>query len=155
MEEKYRWIKVRFSRSGEDISVRQSETNRGIFFDADGRAYAIEELDFAYVPEEENALMNSYMKSQEDLRRMNEEHERTQNQLRDMLASMDAKAIADHQAVIDERAYWRKLRGDVFLSVLEYCGDHVTYESMVGTTKYIFDELYRQDKEYFKNLNNE
>ena len=151
MEENYRWIKVNFYGNGEEISVRQSETDRSVFFDADGHAYNIDELDFTQIPEQPSFLAEM----NERMRKSDEEHERTQSQFREMLASIDTRAIADHQAVIDERSYWRKLRGDVFLSVLEHCGNHVTYESMVGTTKYVFDELYKQDQEFFNNLNNE
>lgn len=151
MEENYRWIKVNFYGNGEEISVRQSETDRSVFFDADGHAYNIDELDFTQIPEKQSFLAEM----NERMRKYDEENERTQSQFRDMLASMDAKAIADHQAEIDERSFWRKLRGDIFLSVLENCGVNVTYGYMVGTTKYVFDELYNQDQEFFNNLNNE
>lgn len=154
MEEKYRWIKVRILSNGEEISVRQGEEMRDLFFDAGGRAYSFFDLDFTHIPEEENALMNSYMKSQEDLRRMNEEHERTQNQLREMLASMDAKAIADHQSVIDEAAYWRKLRGDIALEIIrqradkENYGQKDNYTWICRITDTVFNELYNQHQEF-------
>lgn len=148
--ENYRWIKVNFYGNGEEISVRQSEDDRGVFFDADGHVYTIDELDFTQIPEEPSFMTewNERMKKQ------NEEHERTQSQLREMLSSMDAKAIADHQAEIDEREYWRKLRGDIALEIIRKRGDKNYYDTdshfkiIANMTRVLFNELYAQHQEF-------
>lgn len=152
MEENYRWIKVRFYGNGEEISVRQSEADRSVFFDADGHSYNIDELDFTQIPEQPSFLAEM----NERMRKSDEEHEKTQNQLREMLSAMDARAIADHQAVIDERKYWRKLRGDIALEIIRKRGDNSHYSTpphfvtIADMTEVLFDELYKQDKEFFK-----
>lgn len=151
MEENYRWIKVNFYGNGEEISVRQSETDRSVFFDADGHTYTIDELDFTQIPEQPRFIeeMN------ERMRKSDEEHERTQSQLRDMLASIDARAIADHQAVIDERAYWRKLRGDIALEIIRKradknsYGDIDNYKWVCNAANMMCEKLHNQDKEFF------
>lgn len=148
--ENYRWIKVNFYGNGEEISVRQSEENRGVFFDADGHAYSIDELDFTQIPEQPSFLAEM----NERMRKSDEEHERTQNQLREMLSSMDAKAIADHKAEIDEREYWRKLRGDIALEIIRKRGDKdyyktaSHYEIIADMTRVLFDALYAQHQEF-------
>ena len=146
MEENYRWIKVRIIKSGVDVYVRQREDVRGAFYDSDGNVYDITELDFTQIPEEP-LFMTDY---KERMQKQEEEHEKTQNQLRDMLSAMDARAIADHQALIDERAYWRKLRGDIFLEILKESVERTSYGTMIETTRYVFDELYDQDKDFFE-----
>lgn len=90
----------------------------------------------------------------ERMRKQDEEHERTQSQLREMLSSMDAKAIADHQAEIDEREYWRKLRGDIALEIIRKRGDKdyyktaSHYEIISDMTRVLFNELYAQHQEF-------
>lgn len=156
MEENYRWIKVNFYGNGEEISVRQSEAHRSIFFDADGHAYNIDELDFTQIPEQPSFLAEM----NERMRKSDEEHERTQSQFRDMLASIDTRAIADHKAKIDEREYWRKLRGDIALEIIRKRGDKEHYNTpshfatIADATMVLFNELYNQDQEFFNNLNN-
>lgn len=147
MEEKYRWIKANFYGNGEEIFVRQSEADRSVFFDADGHAYNIDELDFTQISEQPSfiAEMN------ERMRKSDEEHERTQKQLREMLAAMDSRAIADHQAEIDERAYWMKLRGEIFMKILERGGDFTKESELDWATRQarrIFDTIYSLHQEF-------
>ena len=74
----------------------------------------------------------------------------------EMLSKMDANSIADHKAKIDEREYWRKLRGDIALEIIRKRGDKEHYNSSSGyetiayMAKSLFDELYEQDQEFFK-----
>ena len=74
----------------------------------------------------------------------------------EMLSKMDANAIADHKAKIDEREYWRKLRGDIALEIIRKRGDkghYATachYAAISEMTSVLFNELYKQDKEFFK-----
>lgn len=150
MEETYRWIKVNFYGNGEEVYVRQSEADRSVFLDADGHAYNIHELDFTQVPEEPS-FMNDW---NERMKKSEEEHERTQNQLRDMLAAMDTKSIADHQAVIDEKMYWMKLRGEIFMKILERGGEFTSDKELewaIRQTENIFNNLYNQHKEFANN----
>ena len=147
MEENYRWIKVNFYGNGEEISVRQSEADRSVFFDADGHAYNIDELDFTQIPEE----LSFMTEWNERMKKQNEEHERTQSQLREMLAAMDTKSIADHQENIDIRAYWRKLRGEIFMKILERGGTFTRedqFEWAVRQTAKTFDALYDQHQKF-------
>ena len=147
MEENYRWIKVNFYGNGEEISVRQSEADRSVFLDTDGHAYTIDELDFTQIPEE----LSFMTEWNERMKKQNEEHERTQSQLREMLAAMDTKSIADHQENIDIRAYWRKLRGEIFMKILERGGAFTRkdqFEWAVRQTAQIFDALYDQHQKF-------
>ena len=72
----------------------------------------------------------------------------------EMLASMDAKAIADHQAEIDERAYWRKLRGDIALAIISQKSEKLSLRPedewvlIAYKTDQFFNMLYNQDKEF-------
>lgn len=145
MEEKYNWITAVAISNGKRVSVRQQEAGGRIWVDMEGLLYNFVDLDFTQVPEEPKFVIDW----KERMRKSEEEHERTQKQLQDMFASMDTKAIADHQSLIDERAYWRKLRGDIFLEILRCCGDSVTYKDMVSTVKFVFESLYEQDKAFF------
>lgn len=64
----------------------------------------------------------------------------------------DANAIADHKAAIDEREYWRKLRGEIFLKAMEkYDFTHSgAVDSALSRSKYIVNKLYDQDKDFLK-----
>lgn len=156
MEENYRWIKAKFLGNDEEVLVRQQEEDRSLFVDTDGNKIPVTSLDFTRIPEEP-----SFMKYlNERIQKQNEEHEKTQSQLREMLSAMDAKAIADHQAEIDERAYWRKLRGEIFAKIMERGGEFVKESELdwaVRYTRYVFDRLYEQHQDFLKgnNLNND
>lgn len=149
MEENYRWIKCTYVGLDDsyDVEVRQSEESNDVFIDRKGNRIGISDLDFTSIPEEEEM----FLQSQENMKRMNEEHERTQSQLREMLAAMDTKSIADHQENIDIRAYWRKLRGEIFMKILERGGVFTRedqFEWAVRQTAQIFDALYDQHQKF-------
>ncbi len=152
MEENYRWIKCKYlSQNGEfDVVLRQVEPFSEVFMDEKGNKYGISDLDFTQVPEEPS-FMNDW---NERMKKSEEEHERTQNQLRDMLAAMDTKSIADHQAVIDEKMYWMKLRGEIFMKILERGGEFTSNRSLewaTNQTEIVFNNLYNQHKEFTNN----
>ena len=69
---------------------------------------------------------------------------------------MDANAIADHKAKIDEREYWRKLRGDIALEIIRkrgdisYYSDVAHYKTIACMAKELCDNIYAQDQEFFK-----
>lgn len=150
--ENYRWIKCVYVGLDDsfDVEVRQSEESNDVFIDRKGNRIGIADLDFTQIPDDERILLDS----QENMKRMNEEHERTQNQLREMLAAMDAKSIADHQAEIDEKTYWRNLRGDIFMKILE-CGGMFTKDSELDwaaiQTERMFNKLHAQHEEFIAN----
>ncbi len=155
MEENYRWISAVLVDSGEHILVRQSGVCSPVWEDESGNVYTYSDLDFTKNPEEP-----SFMKDfNERMQKQNEEHEKTQNQLREMLSAMDARAIADHQAKIDESAYWRKLRGEIFAKIMERGGEFVKESELdwaVRCTRFVFDRLYKQHQDFLNenNLNN-
>jgi len=74
----------------------------------------------------------------------------------EMLSKMDANSIADHKAKIEEREYWRKLRGDIALEIIRKRGDNGHYKTpchyalIAEMTEVLFDKLYYQDQEFFK-----
>ena len=153
MDGKFSWLLCRVLKSGELVSVRQDPKNRDRFLDGDGDVYHITELDLTdAVVSSPNTDFISDM--QERMRKSDEEHARMQSQLHDMLSSLDAKGIADHQAVIDERAYWRKLRGDVFMKILDRGGSFTKLDELkwaCNMTDMVINDLYKQDSEKFKN----
>ena len=82
----------------------------------------------------------------------NEQNKENLNALKDMMKSMDAKAIADHKAVIDEFEYWRKLRGEIFVEMYR---DHLakndsrkSEDDLLNKTKYLINQLWQQDQDF-------
>lgn len=138
MEGKYNWIRCQYK--GKKILVRQAAPQSQVFLDEKMYTYTLDELDFTQVD-------NGLLQFQESIKKSNEESERMQQQMREMLASMDAKAIADHQAEIDKRKYWRELRGNVFLAIHN---DYSSYSNALISTDDIIKQLYEQDEEFFK-----
>ena len=151
MEENYRWISAVLADSGKRTSVRQCGIGSPVWEDNEGTVYAYSDLDFTKIPEEPPFLKDW----KETMQKQNDEHEKTQSQLREMLSAMDARAIADHQAKIDERAYWRKLRGDIALEITRSKANDYSHTSsftwIAAATKVVFEELYDQDKYFFNN----
>ena len=131
------WILVK-NQKGEDIKVRQSRAYGDIFVDEQGREHVASALDFTCarlaIPD------------------FNEQNKENLNALKDMMKSMDAKAIADHKAVIDELEYWRKLRGEIFVEMYR---DHLakndsrkSEDDLLNKTKYLINQLWQQDQDF-------
>ena len=139
--ERYKWIKAYYASQNDDcereILVRQEESRSEYFVSDKGTRYHVSELDLT----QDGGELIPVEKS---------------DGLKWFLQSMDANAIADHKAKIDEREYWRKLRGDIALEIIRKRGDKEHYSSSSGyetiahMTKFLFDELYIQDKEFFE-----
>ena len=73
--------------------------------------------------------------------------------LKDLMSQMDVKGQDDHRAKIAEREYWRKLRGDILLALLD---KSMTIDMSLPDMASDFTErLYRQDKDFFRNLDEE
>lgn len=139
--EQYNWINAFYK--GNKILVRQKVEESAFFVDGDGEQYHISELDFTRNTFEPQIVPV----------------EKTDS-LKWLLESMDANAIADHKAKIDEREYWRKLRGDIALEIIRKRGDKGHYDTachyavIAEMTKVLFNELYKQDAEFFKDKDN-
>lgn len=131
------WILVK-KLDGEDIKVRQNRAYGDIFVDEQGREYVARVLDFT------GARL--------EIPDFNEQNKEDLNTLKDMMKSMDAKAIADHKAVIDEIEYWRKLRSEIFMEMYR---DHLakndgrkSEDDLLNKTKYLVNQLWQQDQDF-------
>ena len=139
--ERYNWIKAYYASQNDDseheVFVRQVENGSEYFVSDKGTRFHVSELDLT----QDGGELIPVEKS---------------DGLKWLLQSMDANAIADHKAKIDEREYWRKLRGDIALEIIRKRGDKEHYNSSSGyetiayMAKSLFDELYEQDQEFFK-----
>lgn len=146
--EDYNWISAKSIVTGKLIKVRQTKSCSNFWIDKENNQYTTEALDFTQAQEKPD-----FMKSfEENNRRYAEQQEEYQKELGKILSSMDANAIADHKAKIDEREYWRKLRGDVFLSLLntQMLTTNDELEDVLGKTDAVIRALYGQDVDFFK-----
>ena len=158
--EKYNWIKAVFttneSLADKEVLVRQEVEGSETFVDGAGNRFHISELDLTHSDYEPQLFnLEEFEKRNKE---MEQQYKESQAMYMEMLSKMDANAIADHKAKIDEREYWRKLRGDIFLEVTRLrlqdtkypytsAGD---YNFLLGVTSHCFKELYDQDQEFFK-----
>ena len=131
------WILVK-NPKGEYIKVRQSRAYGEIFVDEQGNEYMSRNIDFTCA----RLAMPDF----------NEQSKENLNTLKDMMKSMDAKAIADHKAVIAEFEYWRKLRGEIFMEMYR---DHLakndsrkSEDDLLNKTKYLVNQLWQQDQDF-------
>ncbi len=136
--EKYNWIKAVFTTNAslakKEVLVRQEVEGSETFVDGAGNRFHISELDLTL-----NTFEPQFIPV-----------EKTDG-LKWLLESMDANAIADHKAKIDEREYWRKLRGEIFKMMFEATQDDGgTMEGVLKYTEKYFDAIYKQDQEFFK-----
>lgn len=141
--EKYNWIRAFYTvHDGDDereVFVRQEVEGSETFVDDKGNKFHISELDLTHDTFEPQIIPV----------------EKTDG-LRWLLESTDAHSILDHKAKIDEREYWRKLRGDIALEIIRKRGDkghYATachYAAISEMTSVLFNELYKQDAEFFK-----
>ena len=163
--EQYNWIKAYYaSQNGDDereVFVRQEVENSETFVDDKGNRFHISDLDLTrtdYEPQIFN--LEEFEKRNKEI---NQQYQESQAMYMKMLSKMDANSIADHKAKIDEREYWRKLRGDIFLEVTRLrlqdtkipytsTGD---YDFLLNVTSHCFNELYNQDQEFFKDKDND
>lgn len=130
-----------------------------MFVDGEGNRYHISELDLTrsnYEPQIFN--LKGF---EERNKEIEQQYKENQTMYLEMLSKMDANAIADHKAQIDEREYWRKLRGDIALETIRKRGDKGHYDTsshfvtIADMTRVLFNELYDQDQEFFKDVDND
>lgn len=133
MEDKYNWLVATKVHNGSEVKVRQMSSGNPIWVDSFGNEYMPTELDFT-----KKLRSNS---EPVDL-------------LEKMLSHSDVNAQADHQALIDEREYWRALRDDIFLELLrnkdlsKYTNSK-DYDFLLSVTDKAIDRLYNHDKTFF------
>jgi hypothetical protein len=151
--EQYNWIKA-YDNSEREILVRQEVEQSETFVDEKGNRYHVSELDLTRNTFEPKLFnLDEFEKRNKEI---NQQYQESQSKYMEMLSKMDANSIADHKAKIDEREYWRKLRGDVALEIIRKRGDKSYYDTashfdiIADMTKVLFDELYQQDQEFFK-----
>lgn len=146
--ERYNWIKAIYtndSNTEKEIFVRQEVEQSETFVDHEGNRYHISELDLTrsdYEPQIFN--LEEFEKHNKEI---NQQYQESQAMYMEMLSKMDANSIADHKAKIDEREYWRKLRGETFASLRK---DYHSDSDALYQTEFIINHLYEQDKKFFK-----
>lgn len=147
--EKYNWIKAYYASQNDDseheVFVRQVENCSEYFVSDKGNRFHISELDLTrsdYEPQLFN--LEEFEKRNKEI---NQQYQESQAMYMEMLSKMDANTIADHKAKIDEREYWRKLRGETFTSLRK---DYHSDLDALKQTEFIINRLYQQDQEFFK-----
>ena len=147
--EKYNWIKAYYTTDAleeKEVFVRQEIEESECFVDRDGERYHISELDLTRSDYETQIYNLEELEKRN--KEMNQQYQESQAMYMEMLSKMDANAIADHKAKIDEREYWRKLRGEIYASL---CKEYHSDLDALNQTEFIINHLYEQDKEFFKN----
>lgn len=149
--EQYNWIKAVFttkeSLADKEVLVRQEVEGSETFVDGAGNRFHISELDLTrsdYEPQLFN--LDEFERRNKEI---NQQYQESQAMYMEMLSNMDANSIADHKAKIDEREYWRKLRGDIFLEYCKRASVETTIEAL-NITDEIIKALHAQDQEFFK-----
>ena len=156
--EQYNWIKAYYASQNDDseheVFVRQVESCSEYFVSDKGNRFHISELDFTQCFDESQTFnLEEFEKHNKEI---NQQYQESQAMYMEMLSKMDANSIADHKAKIDEREYWRKLRGDIALEIIRKRGDKGHYDTashfvtIAEMTEVLFNELYNQDQEFFK-----
>lgn len=146
MEQKFNWIKGRYvGPKGEyDVEVRQLDKFSDVFIDKNGNKYGIRVLDLTI---NQDTKEDDFFKEwNENVERINNENKEYKQRLDNILASMDTKAIADHQAEINKREYWRKARVDIFTEIHKHFD---TFNKSLQMTEKIVKGLYEQDEKLF------
>jgi len=124
------WILVK-NLDGEKIKVRQHVKYGDIFVDENGKEYKASHLDFTEAIFAFPKIKDSHF-----------------DELKEIMKSWDVKEQDNNRALIAEREYWRKLRGDIFFAVFKE-NDNATFQQVVDYTKDYFDALYEQDRKFF------
>lgn len=125
------WILVK-NLNGEIIKVCQHIKYGDIFVDENGKEYKASHLDFT------QAICAFPLQDSEN----------HFDELKELMKSWNVKEQDNNRALIAEREYWRKLRGDIFFALLKE-NDDATFQQVVDYTKDYFDALYEQDKKFF------
>lgn len=134
------WITARVVATNEIVQVKQKEPSSGMFVRKGDEEvyYNFSELDFTevrFVLPDINEQNNEYLEK-----------------LKELVSKMDVKAQDDHRKEIAEREYWRKLRGDILLTILKNYDLYEVIHSnkIIDTVETYTTAIYNQDKEFFK-----
>lgn len=154
--EQYNWIMGYYASPNDDdereILVRQEVKNSDTFVDDKGYKYHISELDLTrsdYEPQIFN--LEEFEKRNKEI---NQQYQESQAMYMEMLSKMDANTIADHKAKIDEREYWRKLRGEIFKMVFDATqNDRGTMKGILEYTKSISMPFTAKTKSFLRTNN--
>lgn len=149
----YNWIKAYYASQNDDdereIFVRQEVENSETFVDDKGNRFHISELDLTHSDYEPQLFnIEEFEKRNKEI---NQKYQESQAMYMEMLSKMDANTIADHKAKIEEREYWRKLRSETFASLRKEF--HSDLDAL-NQTEFIIGHLYKQDQEFFENVDN-
>lgn len=135
MEEKQKtFLNAILHETGERVMVTHDQKGSPFFVDINGKKYHIERLDLSEALPPMIPMM--------------EESERMKS-LTDIMKTFDIKEQDDHRAKIAEREYWRKLRGDIFIAMLNMSKD---YKVSLDDVNYIITVLKAQDQKLFQYL---
>lgn len=127
------WILAKNRFNNEVVKVRQIHEGSNTFVDENGCRLKIRDLDLT--------------EARYDLPPLPPLTENKDNvkELKEIMNSFDIKEQDNNRAEIAKREYWRKLRGDIFLSIHK---EYVNKDDAIALTKRIFDALYEQDVEF-------
>lgn len=136
MEEKQKtYINAIVLETGERTMVAQEEKGSPYFTDATGKKHHIETLDLSEAFPLPLLDQSEQMKS-----------------LTDIMKTFDVKAQDEHRAIITEREYWRKLRGDIFIELFRNPSYHKDFsksiDDLLNVTKYLVNQLWQQDQDF-------
>lgn len=122
------YIKAKIAKTNSIIEVKQAAEGSEWFIDKDDNSYNIEELDFTNIAQDEQDSFNSTF-------------------MNTLLKGFDIKEQEAQRAKVAEREYWRKLRGDIFLTLLnKYKDDTTRIPDLIDSTDYALTALVQQDK---------
>lgn len=127
------WILAKNRLNDEVIKVRQIHEGSNIFVDENGCKIKIRDLDLTEARYDLPPLP-SLTENKDNVK-----------ELKEIINSFDVKEQDNNRAEIAKREYWRKLRGDIFLSIHK---EYVNKNDALELTKEIFDALYEQDVEF-------
>jgi hypothetical protein len=133
MERKQKtFISAILYETGERIMVAHDKKGSPFFVDTNGNKYHIERLDLSEALPPMIPMM--------------EKNDEQMKSLTDIMKTFDVKEQDDHRAKIAEREYWRKLRGDIFIAMLNRLG----YDpQLLDDVDYIVGALKAQDQKLF------
>ena len=135
MNTESKYLKVRLI-DGTVTEVRQKKPFEGVFVTKNGEELNIFDLDFS---PEENSRKVTFMGANP----LSEAFEA-------IVSGAELQKQIAMQADADERAYWREIRGDIFLELLRK-GWATSITKIADATDIAVQSLAKDDKEMFKN----
>ena len=127
------WILAKNRLNNEVVKVRQIHEGSNTFVDENGCRLKIRDLDLTEARYDLPPLP-SLTENKDNVK-----------ELKEIINSFDVKEQDNNRADIAKQEYWRKLRGDIFLSIHK---EYINKDDAIALTKRIFDALYEQDVEF-------